>query len=185
MIDASEANIPAVRAIKTSYFDDERGYFSEVFSKRAFAEAGIACDFVQDNHSFSARRGTVRGLHFQSPPAAQHKLIRVIRGSVLDVAVDLRRSSSTFGKAVAIELSADNRLQLYIPIGFAHGFCTLEDRTEVIYKVSAFYAPESDYGLAWDDPALSIDWPVRCEAATLSKKDRQHPRLADLPFFFE
>ncbi len=164
---------------------DERGFFSETFSAERFAAAvGEYVSFVQDNHSLSRRAGTIRGLHYQAPPAAQGKLVRVVRGAVLDVAVDIRHGSPGFGRHVAVELSADNWAQLWVPPGFAHGFCTLVPDTEVIYKVTAAYSPGHDFGLAFDDPALGIAWPVDPAAATLSDKDRRQPRLADLPRHF-
>jgi dTDP-4-dehydrorhamnose 3,5-epimerase len=177
--------IEAVKIITPRRFGDARGWFSEVYSKKLFGEAGIELDFVQDNHSASSTKGTLRGLHFQTPPFAQDKLVRVTRGRILDVAVDLRRSSPTFGQHVAVELSQENGRQLLVPVGFAHGFCTLEDDTEVLYKVTNYYAPTHDFGLAWDDPELGIAWPVPPDQAILSEKDRKHPRLADLPWLFE
>jgi dTDP-4-dehydrorhamnose 3,5-epimerase len=185
MLSIEDTAVPAVKIITPKRFCDARGFFSEVYSRLAFEEAGLALDFVQDNHSLSGAVGTVRGLHFQSPPFAQDKLIRVVRGRILDVAVDIRRSSSTYGQHVAIELSAENGHQLLVPMGFAHGFCTLEPNTEVLYKVTAYYAPAHDHGLAWDDPALGIGWPVASEEALLSDKDRRHPRLVDLPVNFD
>jgi dTDP-4-dehydrorhamnose 3,5-epimerase len=161
-------------------FSDARGHFGEIFSRRDFAALGISEEMVQDNQSFSARPGTVRGLHFQVPPRAQAKLVRVLRGRILDVAVDIRHGSATYGQHVTAELSAENGLMLYVPVGFAHGFATLEPDTEVAYKVSDTYAPDCDRGLAWDDPALGIAWGIAPEAAVLSDKDRRHPRLADL-----
>ncbi len=177
--------IPDVKIITAKKFGDHRGFFSETYSRRAAAEAGLDLDFVQDNHSRSAEIGTLRGLHFQSPPFAQDKLIRVTRGRILDVAVDLRRSSPTFGRHVATELSEENWRQLLVPIGFAHGFCTLEPDTEVLYKVTNYYSPQHDHGLAFDDPALGIVWPVDPARAVLSDKDRRHPRLAECPHFFD
>jgi dTDP-4-dehydrorhamnose 3,5-epimerase len=177
--------LPDVKIVTPKRFGDDRGFFSEVYNRKAFEAAGLAMEFVQDNHSWSAKAGTVRGLHFQSAPFAQDKLIRVVRGRILDVAVDLRRSSPTFGRHVAVELSAENWRQLLVPVGFAHGFCTLEPDCEVIYKVSGYYAAAHDLGLAWDDPELAIAWPVSPEEATLSDKDRRQPRLADLPAYFE
>ncbi len=159
---------------------DARGFFSETYSRHGLAEAGIAADFVQDNHSSSRRRGTVRGLHFQAAPFAQAKLVRVVQGAVLDVALDIRRDSPTFGRHVAVELSADNWRQLYVPAGFAHGFCTLEDDTEVLYKVSAPYSATHERGVLWSDPALAIPWPVGAEAAVVSDRDRRYPTLAEL-----
>jgi dTDP-4-dehydrorhamnose 3,5-epimerase len=176
--------IPDVKIVAPRRFDDDRGFFSEVYNRRALAKAGIDLEFVQDNHSLSARTGTVRGLHFQTAPFAQAKLIRVTRGRVLDVALDIRKSSLTFGRHVAVELSAKNWLQVFIPIGFAHGFCTLEDDTEIVYKVTNYYSAADDRGLAWDDPALGIEWPVAASRATLSDKDRGQPRLAECPDFF-
>jgi len=184
MLTIEDTAIPAVKIITTRRFGDERGFFTETWNRRRFAEAGIDLDFVQDNHSLSGPAGTVRGLHFQSPPFAQDKLVRVVRGRILDVAVDIRRSSPTYGRHVAVELSAENGRQLLVPVGFAHGFCTLAPDTEVIYKVTAYYAPEHDHGLAFDDPDLAIDWPVTRAAAILSPKDRAHPRLTDLPEYF-
>ena len=161
-------------------FGDVRGHFGETFSRRDFAALGISEDMVQDNQSCSVRPGTVRGRHFQVPPRAQAKLVRVLRGRILDIAVDIRHGSTTYGQHVTAELSAENGLMLYVPVGFAHGFATLEPNTEVAYKVSDTYAPDCDRGLAWDDPALGIAWGVAPDAAVLSDKDRRHPRLADL-----
>jgi len=184
MITLEKTEIPEVQVIVPWRHGDHRGFFSEVYNRKRFSEVGIDLDFVQDNHSLSAEVGTIRGLHFQSPPFAQDKLVRVTRGRILDVAVDIRRSSLTYGQHVAVELSAQNWRQLLVPIGFAHGFCTLEPDTEVIYKVSGYYSAEHDHGLAFDDPALAIPWPVDPNAAVLSDKDRRHPRLADLPVWF-
>lgn len=164
---------------------DERGFFSEVYSARSFAERVADVTFVQDNHSWSRDAGTIRGLHFQLPPHAQGKLVRVARGCILDVAVDLRRTSPTFGRHVAVELSAENWKQMWVPPGFAHGFCTLTPDCEVLYKVTALYAASHDRGLRFDDPALGIEWPVSPEAAVVSVKDRAHPRLADLAHVFD
>jgi dTDP-4-dehydrorhamnose 3,5-epimerase len=182
MIEATD--IPDVLLIAPPKYGDDRGFFSETFRGAWFEEAGTSLDFVQDNHSLSADTGTVRGLHFQIPPHAQDKLVRVVRGAVLDVAVDIRVGSPTFGQHVAEVLSAENWRQLLVPKGFAHGFCTLEPDTEVLYKVTAYYAPDHDKGLLWDDPALGIDWPVDGDRAVLSDKDRLHPPLADLPAYF-
>lgn len=176
--------LPDVKIIHAKKFGDHRGFFSETYSARAFGEAGIDLVFVQDNHSLSAEVGTLRGLHFQAPPHAQDKLVRVTRGRILDVAVDIRASSPDFGKFVAVELSAQNWRQLLVPVGFAHGFVTLEPDTEVLYKVSAPYAPSHDHGLAFDDPALGIDWGLPSERLILSDKDRRHPKLAELPRYF-
>ncbi|MDZ4789912.1 MAG: dTDP-4-dehydrorhamnose 3,5-epimerase [Hyphomicrobiales bacterium] len=176
--------IPDVKLITGKKFGDARGFFSEVYSRNALAAAGIKADFVQDNHSFSAQVGVVRGLHFQIAPHAQGKLVRVTRGAVLDVAVDIRQGSPTYGQHVKAVLSGGNWAQLWVPTGFAHGFCTLEPDTEFLYKVTGYYAPECDRGLAWDDPELAIDWPMAPGAAILSEKDRRHPKLAELPHYF-
>ena len=175
-----ESSIPAVKILVPKKYGDHRGFFSEVYNKQALAEAGIEIEFLQDNHSLSAERGTVRGLHFQTPPFAQDKLVRVVRGAVFDVAVDLRRSSATYGRHVSVILSADAWNQILVPIGFAHAFMTLEPDTEVIYKVSDYYAPDHDKGLLWNDPALGIAWPISETEAILSDKDRRQPRLAEL-----
>ena len=177
--------IAGVKIITPEKFGDHRGFFSEVYSRKAWSEAGLDYDFVQDNHSFSVEVGVIRGLHFQTAPFGQDKLVRVVKGRVLDVAVDLRRSSPTFGKHVAVELSAANWRQLLVPIGFAHGFCTLEPDCEVLYKVTNIYSPAHDKGLAFDDPALGIDWRIDLAKAVLSDKDRKHPRLAELGAMFE
>lgn len=175
---------PDLVAVTPGRFGDARGFFSETWSRRRYAGFGIDVDFVQDNHSYSATPGTIRGLHFQVPPDAQGKLVRVVRGAVLDVVVDIRHGSPAFGRPVAVELSASNWRQLYVPPGFAHAFCTLVPDTEILYSVTAYYAPRSDKGLAFDDPGLGIDWPVGPEGPVLSDKDRRHPRLRDLPPYF-
>ena len=185
MLSVEDTTIPAVKIVTPKKHGDPRGFFSETWSRKAFAEAGLDLDFVQDNQSLSAPVGTLRGLHFQSPPFAQDKLVRVTRGRILDVAVDIRASSPTFGKHVAVELSAENWRQLLVPIGFAHGFVTLEPDTEVLYKVTAPYAPENDHGLAFDDPALGIDWRLPLSGLTLSDKDRKHPRLTEMLRYFD
>ncbi len=177
--------IPAVKIVTPKKHGDVRGFFSEAYNRAAWDKAGLEFAFVQDNHSFSAAPGTLRGLHFQTPPFAQAKLVRVIRGSVLDVAVDIRRSSPTFGKHVAVELSAQNWRQLLIPIGFAHAFITLEPDVEVIYKVTAPYSPAHDRGLAWDDPDIAIDWRAPAGGPVLSDKDRRWPRLKEALELFE
>ena len=164
---------------------DQRGVFTETYSQRDFAALGIGEAFVQDNQSRSAAPGTVRGMHFQAPPRAQAKLVRVLSGSVLDVVVDLRRSSASYGRHLAIGLDAAEGHQLYVPPGFAHGFCTLEADTVVAYKVSAPFTPELDRALAWDDPELGLPWPFEPAKAVLSDKDRRAPRLRDLPAFFD
>ncbi len=176
--------IKDILMLTPSRFQDDRGFFSETYSRRALAEAGVAVEFVQDNHSLSLCAGTVRGLHFQTPPAAQAKLVRVVRGAVFDVAVDMRAGSPSYARHVGCTLSAARWNQLFIPEGFAHGFCTLEPNSEVIYKVSDYYAPAHDSGLLWNDPALGIDWPVSASSAVVSDKDRSQPRLAELPEYF-
>jgi dTDP-4-dehydrorhamnose 3,5-epimerase len=176
--------VPAVKLVRPQRFGDDRGFFSETYARPAFAAAGIGIEFVQDNHSLSAARGTVRGLHFQIPPFAQAKLVRVVRGAIRDVAVDLRRGSPTYGRHVAVVLSAKEWNQVFLPVGFAHGFATLEDDTEVIYKTSAVYAPAHDKGVLWNDPDLSIAWGIAPEDAVLSDKDKVQPRFADLPAYF-
>ncbi|MIL09423.1 dTDP-4-dehydrorhamnose 3,5-epimerase [Salmonella enterica subsp. enterica] len=161
-------------------FGDDRGFFSEVWNERAWSEAGIAVPFVQDNHSVSEKVGTLRGLHFQTPPAGQAKLVRVIKGAVFDVAVDIRKKSPTFGKWVGIEVSAAKWNQLFIPEGFAHGFVTLEPDTHFLYKVSGFYSKDNDRSIRFDDPAIGIEWPIDVSNAILSAKDQAAPLLADL-----
>ena len=177
--------IPDVKVLIPGKLGDGRGFFSEVYSRRSLAGAGIDTDFVQDNHSLSACKGTVRGLHFQTPPRAQDKLVRVVRGSVFDVAVDLRRSSPTYGRHVSVVLSAEAWNQMLVPIGFAHGFVTLEPDTEVLYKVSDYYAPDHDDGLLWNDPALGIRWPIPEKEVVLSEKDRRLAPFAGFTTPFE
>lgn len=159
---------------------DYRGHFVETFNAELWRREGVNCDWVQDNASLSLRRGTLRGLHFQRPPHAQAKLVRVIRGSILDFAVDIRKASPSFGKHVSAVLSGDNARQLYVPEGFAHGFVTLTDDAEVAYKVSSAYAPQADSGICWDDPDLGLDWGVEPSAVIVSPKDRLLSRLAEL-----
>jgi dTDP-4-dehydrorhamnose 3,5-epimerase len=182
---ATRFAVPGPVLVSARRFGDHRGFFLETYSQRDFAALGLADVFVQDNHSLSAVAGTVRGLHFQLPPRAQAKLVRVLRGAILDVAVDIRRASPTYGQHVAVELSAENALQLYVPVGFAHGFCTLQPDTEVAYKVTDTYAPDCDRGIAWNDPDLALPWPFDAAAVQLSDKDRRAPRLRDLPAAFE
>ena len=167
-------------------FEDARGFFSEVYNKRSLAEAGFDGEFVQDNQSLSVHRGVVRGLHFQSPPFAQDKLVRVTRGRILDVAVDIRAGSPTYGDHVAVELSAENWRQLLVPAGFAHGFATLEPNTEVVYKVTNFYAPDHDHGVLWSDPEIGVAWGIDPSEAVVSEKDAAQPRLSEItsPFAY-
>jgi dTDP-4-dehydrorhamnose 3,5-epimerase len=171
--------------IKPARIGDARGWFSETFRAERFRENAGPVDFVQHNQSMSAAKGTVRGLHFQLEPMAQGKLVRCLKGAILDVAVDIRRSSPTFGQHVSAELTADNGHQLWVPPGFAHGFVTLAENTEVFYLVTAYYSPAHDRGLLWNDPALGIDWGIGEGEAQLSDKDRKQPLLADLPDLFD
>ncbi len=165
--------------IKPQVFRDERGFFLEPYSKKKFREAGIEIDFVQDNHSMSTQKGVLRGLHFQKPPFSQTKLVRVVQGKVYDVIVDLRKNSPTFGKWKGFLLSADNFEMLLVPQGFAHGFLTLEDNTEFMYKVDNFYNKESEGGIIWNDEELKIDWPIETENLVLSEKDKELPTLTE------
>ncbi|MEZ5778802.1 MAG: dTDP-4-dehydrorhamnose 3,5-epimerase [Paracoccaceae bacterium] len=178
--------LPGVLVLTPRRFGDARGWFSEVWNKATLASIGIATDFVQDNHSHSRDVGTVRGLHFQSPPHAQAKLVRVGRGRVLDVAVDIRKGSPTFGQWTGVELSAENGRQLLIPAGFLHGFITRETDSEVLYKCSDVYAPDCDGAVRFDDPDLSIDWGINSAMAILSDKDRNAPLFRDFvsPFTY-
>jgi len=176
--------LPEVLHIQPKRHGDDRGWFSEVYHEAAFLRAGVPGRFVQDNHSRSEHAGTLRGLHFQAPPHAQAKLVRCVSGRILDVVVDVRRCSPTFGWYTAFELDAARGYQAYIPEGFAHGFCTLEDGTEITYKVTEYYARECDVGLAYDDPALGIVWPFPASVLILSRRDRTHPHLADLADYF-
>ena len=184
-VEIEDAAIPAVKIVTPKKHGDARGFFSEVYKRSAFQDAGLDFDFVQDNHAFSAAVGTLRGLHFQTPPFAQDKLLRVARGRIFDVAVDIRRSSPTFGKYVAVELSAENWRQMLVPIGFAHGYVTLEPDTEVLYKTTAVYSPANDRGVAWDDPDIGVVWPLPPVGLTLSDKDRRLPRLKDARELFD
>ncbi len=177
-------DIPEVKLLTPPRYHDPRGFFSETWSAKREAAAGIPGPFVQDNHSLSVPRGTVRGLHLQVAPSVQGKLVRCVRGAIWDVAVDVRHGSATFGRHVASVLSAENWCQLWIPGGFLHGFCTLEPDTEVIYKVTADYDRAAERGVVWNDPDLALPWPVAEDAAVLSDKDRVLPRLRDcLPWF--
>ncbi len=177
--------IPDLLLLTPARLADPRGFFSETFRADAFAAHAVGVTFVQDNHAYSAQKGVLRGLHFQIPPRAQGKLVRCTRGAILDVAVDIRLGSPTYGRHVAVELSAANWRQIWVPPGFAHGYVTLEEGCEVVYKVTDYYAPECDRGIAWDDPALGIDWRISAGDAVLSDRDRKHPRLADAPASFQ
>jgi dTDP-4-dehydrorhamnose 3,5-epimerase len=163
---------------------DERGYFSEIFRLNAFRDRAGNAEFVQDNQSLSVRAGTIRGLHFQTRPMAQGKLVRCLAGRIWDVAVDLRTGSPTYGQSISLELTPEENNQLWVPVGFGHGFCTLEPSSIISYRVTTYYSPENDKGLAWDDPEIAVDWPPVADPDTLSVKDRQQPRLADLPAYF-
>lgn len=184
MVQVEDLELEGVKLVAAERFGDERGFFSEVYNRRAFTEVGIEDVFVQDNHSLSGPVGTIRGLHFQIPPHPVAKLVRVVHGGIYDVVVDLRTWSPTYGSHLGVELSADNWAQLYVPVGFAHGFCTLKPETEVVYKVTDYWSAEVDKGVAWDDPHLGIEWPLDPGAAVLSDKDRSQPAFADLPPYF-
>lgn len=172
--------LPDVLLLEPERFKDHRGHFSEFYSKSRFEVLGLHAGFVQDNFSHTEKKGTVRGLHFQTAPKAQIKLVRVLRGKVWDVVVDIRPNSPTYGQYDAVELDGSSGKQLYIPAGFAHGLCTLEDQTDVLYKVSELYSPEHDKGIFWNDPALSIPWPVDTGSVILSDRDRQLPLLKEI-----
>ncbi len=180
MLDIRPLAIPDVKLIVPKLHGDARGYFVETWHRKAFREVGIDADFCQDNQSHSAPHGTVRGLHFQTPPHAQAKLVSVLRGRIFDVVVDLRKGSATFRRHVGVDLSADEGHLLFVPTGFAHGFATLAPDTTVLYKVDAHYAPLSDAGILWSDPDLGIAWPVVAREAVLSAKDAALPRLRDI-----
>ena len=182
-----KTELPGVVMLTPRRFGDARGFFSEVYNRNAYAALGIDVEFVQDNHSLSREVGVVRGLHFQSPPHAQAKLVRVGAGRVLDVAVDIRRGSPTYGRWVGVELSAEAGNQLYIPVGFLHGFAVLEPNSELLYKCSDFYAPDCDGAVRFDDPDIGIDWGIDPKAAILSDKDAKAPFLKDFvsPFVYE
>ena len=184
MLELVETAIADVKILKLRRFDDARGYFAETYNKEALAELGIDFEAIQDNESLSVAPGTIRGLHFQKPDAAQSKLVRVLSGSIFDVAVDLRRGSPNYGRHVGVTLTAEEGRQMLIPKGFAHGFCTLAPNTRVFYKVDAHYSQTLDAGLIWNDPDLAISWPVPRNGAILSDKDGRLPRFAefDSPF---
>jgi dTDP-4-dehydrorhamnose 3,5-epimerase len=180
MLEARPLRIKELVELRPKRWSDERGFFSEVWREEWFADVGVTARFVQDNHSRSNKRGVLRGLHFQTPPAAQDKLVRVARGSIFDVAVDIRRASATYGQWAGLVISAEQWNQLLIPRGFAHGFIALEDDTDVLYKVTAPYSPEFEGTIRFDDPALGIDWPLRASETVLSPKDSAAPRLAEV-----
>ena len=186
MIEVVKTEIPGVLIIEPKVFGDDRGYFMESFNAREFAEkTGIDVTFVQDNESKS-RFGVLRGLHFQLPPFTQSKLVRVVKGKVLDVAVDIRKGSPTYGKYVTCEMTEENKRQFFVPKGFAHGFCVLSDEAVFQYKCDDFYHPEAEGAIAWDDPDIAIQWPVEVEKVILSEKDKHHPYLKDFdsPFIY-
>jgi dTDP-4-dehydrorhamnose 3,5-epimerase len=176
--------LPEVVLVEPRRFGDERGYFSETYKASTMAEHGLPTNFIQDNESFSATTGTVRGVHFQREPFAQAKLVRVITGSILDIAIDFRRASPTFGQVVSVELSAETGHQLFVPAGFGHAFCTLEPNTTITYKVNNNYSPESEGAVLWNDPKLGIPWPD-VAGSVISDKDAAAPSLADNPVLFE
>jgi dTDP-4-dehydrorhamnose 3,5-epimerase len=179
-----ETQIPDVKVLIPKRFKDARGFFSETYNAQTLRSLGIDADFVQDNQSLSVEKGVVRGLHYQLAPMAQLKLVRVTRGAIIDIAVDIRRTSPTFGKSVAVELSADNWKQIIVPVGFAHGFATLEPNTEVIYKVTNYYSPAHERGIRWNDPELKLDWGFDEQTAVLSERDRKHPLFRDATDLF-
>lgn len=180
-----ETAIPALKVLAPKKFVDRRGFFSETYSKAALASIGIDLEFVQDNHPYSIERGVIRGLHYQIQPFAQDKLIRVVRGAIVDVAVDIRRGSPTFGRHVCVPISAEAWNQILVPVGFAHGCCVTEPHTEIIYKVSRPYAVEYERGIGWDDPELGIAWPVSAAEAILSNKDRNNRCFAEVSDWFD
>lgn len=179
-LDVRALAIPEVKLITPRRFGDARGYFVESWNKKTLSAAGIDANFCQDNQSLSGPTGTVRGLHYQRPPHAQAKLVSVLKGRIFDVAVDLRKTSPTFGRHVSAELDAETGAQIFVPAGFAHGFCTLAEDTLVFYKVDAHYAPESDAGIFWADETLAIAWPIARDRALLSTKDSALPRLKEI-----
>lgn len=179
-VSVTELAIPDVKLVIGLQMKDARGFFAETYRRDVFATHGIDCEFAQDNHAGSLATGTVRGLHFQIAPCAQAKLVRVLSGRIFDVAVDVRRSSATYGRHVAVELGAGSGTQLYVPVGFAHGYCTLEPNTEVFYKVTNVYSPAHERAILWADPQLGISWPVSTQAAIVSERDRRAPLLGSL-----
>jgi dTDP-4-dehydrorhamnose 3,5-epimerase len=182
-----DISVNPVRIVTPRRFGDDRGWFSETYNEKSYHAIGLNHRFVQDNHSLSRARGTLRGIHFQTPPHGQHKLVRCVRGRILDIAVDLRGSSPTYGKWVGAELSAENGRQLFVPIGFGHAFLTLEPDTEVIYKVTDYYAPECDGGIRWNDPDIGVEWDLSGAEPQLSNKDSALPFLRDFdsPFAYD
>ncbi|MDG1886611.1 MAG: dTDP-4-dehydrorhamnose 3,5-epimerase [Alphaproteobacteria bacterium] len=184
MVHIEPTEILDVKLISAKKFGDDRGFFSETYNFEKLSVGGINVNFCQDNHSFSRQIGTLRGLHFQTIPLAQDKLVRVTKGAIYDVAVDIRKGSPTYGQWVARVISAELWNQILVPKGFAHGFCTIERNTEVQYKVSAPYSLENERGIAWDDPELAIKWPLGSNNPILSEKDKKYPKLCELPDYF-
>jgi dTDP-4-dehydrorhamnose 3,5-epimerase len=184
-LNLTDTRLRDIKVIVPQRIGDARGFFSEVWNARLFSEIGIDAAFVQDNHIRNPVAATMRGLHYQLPPSAQGKLVRVTRGAIFDVAVDIRRGSPSFGHHVGEVLSAENWRQLWVPSGFAHGYCTLEDDTEVQYKVTDYYDPPRERGIAWNDPELGIAWPIEAERLIISDRDRRWPRLAEQADLFE
>jgi dTDP-4-dehydrorhamnose 3,5-epimerase len=178
-----ETGLSGAVIIEVNVFGDHRGFFMESYNTARFHEQGITKTFIQDNHSLSVETGVIRGMHYQLNPKAQTKLVRVTSGAIYDVIVDIRSNSPTFGKWTSVILSAENKRQLFVPVGFAHGFCTLVPNTEVLYKVDEYFSPEHDRGIAWNDPEPGIDWPIT--NPILSEKDQKHPYLADAEINFE
>jgi len=183
-MDIRTLEIPGPVVVVPRKFTDPRGFLSETYSDDVFAAKVTPTRFVQENHTYSEHAGTIRGIHFQVPPHGQGKLVRVLRGAIFDVAVDLRAGSANFGRYTTAELSAENWHQIWIPEGFGHGLCTLEPHTEILYKMTAPYRPGSERGIAWDDPDLAIAWPLRQREPLLSDRDLRHPRLAESPKYF-
>ncbi|WP_428696423.1 dTDP-4-dehydrorhamnose 3,5-epimerase [Stappia sp.] len=183
-VDVQSLEIPDVKVIKPKKHGDHRGFFSEVYNKSIFSENGIDLDFIQDNQSYSAQAGTLRGLHYQGGEFAQDKLVRCVRGRILDVAVDIRKGSPTFGKWVSAEISAEEWNQILVPVGFAHAILTLVPDTEIIYKVTNYYAPTHDFGIRWNDPDLGIDWGMAESDVVLSDKDKVQPLFKDVVHWF-
>lgn len=177
-----ETEIPGVLLLTPKRFGDHRGFFSETYNNRLFEEAGIHLNFVQDNQSLSVEKGVLRGLHYQLEPKAQDKLVRVIKGAILDIAVDIRQGSPTFGKHISAVISQENWQQILVPKGFAHGFITLEPNTEVVYKVTDYYSPDHERGILWNDPELGINWGIDPSEVVLSDRDKKHPRFSDADF---
>lgn len=179
MLEIETLAIPSVKLVRPKKHGDSRGFFSETWNRTVFADAGLDLDFVQDNHSYSAQAGVLRGLHYQKPPFAQDKLVRCTRGAIYDVAVDIRTGSPTYGQYVAAEISAENWTQILVPKGFAHGFLTLQPDTEVFYKVTDFYSQPHDASIAWNDPDLAINWPLDGRTPILSEKDLAAPAFRE------